>query len=429
MDRRRRPIGLTAALTIVTCVGLMVVVAACRAGPITSTSAAVASPAGQPAATREASQSAASSASEAAAASGTPASGADSEARQLLMAVVGDAPMKIDEVDPRQSIGELWDEAFARRIADQIEIDPSELTLNLARSVAGPEQQAPDGWMVLAVDFPRGNPKGVLGAYLAERLARPGTEASLASNLDDDGRVMGSDFSVAWTESALIIIGYDTVAYFTDPQADAAHAEDVVSAVSNAFSALPDQPTAPIPNPGSVGAAEEPSAPPDPSMEAVLPTSVAGRPLTVSSAAFVPDGPPDNLGSGLFGYLLPHFDQPGSDAALGFASAEEPPVFAIAHRLAGRTGDQLLAAALGELWANPGGYQLYRSLDVDGRRIVYHQDWGFLALEDVLYFFVYYGGYHCSEDRTGCTFGPDEESERGMTDFVRAIPDFVGGIP
>ena len=413
---------------MVASVALTVVVAACRPGPIASPSAAVASPAGRPVATSETSESASSSPSEPAAASGTLPAGADSEARQLLMAVVADAPMEIDEVDPGQSIGELWDEAFAKRIADQIEIDPSELTLNLARPIAGQEQQFPDGWMVLAVDFPGTNPKGVLGAYLAERLTRPGTEALLAQNLGDDAEpVIGSDFSVAWTETALMIIGYDKVAYFTDPQADTAHAEDVVDAVSKAFSALPDQPRTPVPNPGPADEEEAPSAPPDPSMEAVLPTSVAGQPLTVSSAAFVPDDPPDNLGSGLFGYLLPHFDQPGSDAAVGFASAEKPPVFTIAHRLAGRTGDELLAAALGELWANPSGYQLYRSADVDGRHIVYHQDWGFFALEDVLYFFVYYGGYDCSEDRTECTFGPDAETERGMTDFVRAIPDFVGG--
>lgn len=430
MDRGRRPTTLTPTLTMVAFVALTVVVAACRAGPAASPSAAVASPTGQPVATPEATEAASPRPSEPAAASGTPPVGADSGARQLLMAVVGDAAMEIHEVGPGQSFGDLWDEAFAKRIADQIEIDPSALTVALARPVAGQEQQFPDGWMVLAVDFPRSNPKGVLGAYLAERLTRPDTEASLTHDLDDDARpVMGSDFSVAWTETALIIIGYDKVAYFTDPRADTAHAEGVVDAVSKAFSALPDRPTAPVPNPGPADEEEAPSAPPDPSMEAVLPTSVAGRPLTVSSAAFVPDDPGDNPGSGLFGDLLPHFDQPGSDAAVAFASAEGVTAFTIAHRLAGRTGDQLLAAALGELWANPSGFQLYRSADVDGRHIVYHQDWGFHAQEDVLYFFLYYGGYECAEDRTGCTFGPDDETERWMSDFVRAIPDPGSGGP
>lgn len=404
-------------------VALTVVVAACRAGPVASPSAAVDSPTGQPVATPEATESASPRPSEPAAASGTPPVGADSEARQLLMAVVGDAPMEIHEVNPGQSIGDLWDEAIAKRIADQIEIDPSELTLSLARPIAGQEQQFPDGWMVLAVDFPRSNAKGVLGAYLAERLTRPGTEASLAHQLGDDaGRLMGSDFSVTWTETALIIMGYDKVAYFIDPEADTAHAEDVVDAVSKAFSPLPDQSAAPVPNPGPA-TEEAPSAPPDPSMEAVFPTSVAGRPLTVSSAAFVPDDPGDNPGSGLFGDLLPHFKQPGSDAAVAFASAEGVTSLTIAHRLAGRTGDHLLAAALGELSANPSGFQLYRSADVDGRHLVYHQDWGFYAQEDVLYFFIYYGGYECAEDRTGCTFGPDDQTERWMTNFVRAIPD------
>lgn len=340
------------------------------------------------------------------------------------MAVVGDTSMEIDEVDPEQSIGHLWDEPLAERIADQIEIDPSELTLTLARPIAGQERQFPDGWMLLAVDFPRSNPKGVLGAYLAGRLTRPGTEASLGLNLSEEpGWVMGSDFSVAWTETALIIIGYDKVAYFIDPQADTAHAEDVVDAVSKVFSSLPDQPTTPVPNPGPADEEEAPPAPSDPTMEAVLPTSVAGQQLTISSAAFLPDDPPDNLGSGLFGNLLPHFDQPGDDAALAFASAEGVAAFTIAHRLAGRTGDQLLAAALGELWANPSGFQLYRSANVADRHIVYHQDWGFYAQADVLYFFIYYGGYECSEDRTRCTFGPDDETERWMSDFVRAIPE------
>lgn len=161
-------------------------------------------------------------------------------------------------------------------------------------------------------------------------------------------------------------------------------------------------------------------------MEAALPTSVAGERLAISSAASVRHGAMDNLANGLFGRVLPHFDQPGSDAALGFASSEESPVFTIAHRLTGRTGDELLAAALGELWANPSGFQLYRSAEVDGRRFVYHQDWGFYAQADVLYFFLYYGGYECSEDRTSCTFGPDPGTHQRIHDIVRAIPEAAG---
>jgi hypothetical protein len=333
--------------------------------------------------------------------------------------------MEIDAVDSEQAIGDLWDEAFAERIADQIEVEPSALTLALARPVAGHEQQLPDGWMALAVGFPSGNPKGVFGAYLAERLTRPGTQVLLARNPTVAGAwAVGSDFSVARTETALIVIGYETIASFTDPQADTAHGEDVFNAISMAFAALPraDQPSEPVPNPRPAGE-ERPSAPSDPSMEAALPTMVAGEPLTISSVAGVSDHPPDDLGSGLFGYLLPHFDQPGHEAALAFASADGVTILTIAHRLSGRSGDQLLAAALGELWANPSSFQLYRSADVGGRWIVYHQDWGFYAQDDILYFFIYYGGYGCPEDQTACTFGPDEETERWMSDFVQAIPD------
>lgn len=423
VNRHQRPLRRIGAVPI-GLMSLMTVVAGCGAGHPASPPKAGASPSAQMLATPDASPLASSSATGVASTGASSPAGVDGEARALLTAIVGDAPMEIDDEDPAQAIGDHWDEAFAERIADQIGVDPSALTLTLARPADGQEHRLPDGWTVMTVGFPAGNPRGVLGAYLAERLTRPGTEAALVDDLTDSaGWVMGSEFSVAWTEAALVVMGYDRVAYFTDPQADPAHAEDVLDALSRAFAALPgEHPPAPVPNPGPANEQAR-SAPPDPSLEAAMPTIVADEPLTISSAAGLPDRPPDNLASGLFGYALPHFDQPGTDAAVAFASADGVGVLTIAHRLAGRSGDQLLAAALGELWSAPGGFQLYHGEDVDGRRIVYHQDWGFHARDDVMYFFVYYGGYECSDDRGRCTFGPDEKTRRWLTDFVRAIPD------
>jgi hypothetical protein len=336
--------------------------------------------------------------------------------------MVGSGPMEIQEIDHDASVGEVWDASIAERIADQVHVDPQSLRVAVARPLPGREGELPAGWLIVAAEHPGGNPVGVLGAYLAERLSRPGTETALVDQLGDDRDVVfGSRFSAAYTDTVLLIIGYEPVATFTDPKADTAHAEAVIEALAAATDALPlprgpsEPPRTPAPTDDNA-----PTPPPVPALEQALPATVDGERLSITSSASVVDARPDRLDAGLFGHLLPHFEQPGDEAAVAFASSEAFRTLIVAHRLAGRTGDELLAAALGELWANPGGFQLYRGAELDGRRYVYHQDWAFYAQGDVLYFLLYYGGYECSQ--ASCTFGPEPDIAELIREVVGAIP-------
>jgi len=396
---------------------------ACRGDPVASPSASVASTpvvaASQPtAADRSPLPSTLASSSPSAA---PPTNGVGS-ARQLLDAMIGSAPMEIEEVAHDASVGEVWDASIAERIANQVHVDARRLRVAVARPLPGREGELPAGWTIVAVEHPGGNPVGVLGAYLDERLTKPGTETALVDQLDDDRDVVfGSRFGAAYTDTVLLIMGYEPVAYFTDPKADAAHAEAVIEALAAATDALPlprgrsEPPRTPTPTDDNA-----PTPPPDSALERALPATIDGQRLSITSAASVVDPRPDRLDAGLFGHMLPHFEQSGDEAAVAFASSEGFRALIVAHRLAGRTGDELLAAALGELWANPGGFQLYRGAEIDGRRYVYHQDWGFYAQGDVLYFLLYYGGYECSQ--ASCTFGPEPE----LADLIREV---VGAIP
>lgn len=266
--------------------------------------------------------------------------------------------------------------------------------------------------------------RAFLGAYLAEQLSQPGAETNLIERVAVERPiVLGSIFSLTWTDTTLIIFGYDPILSLPDlTQVDPAHAEAVVEAVTKAAAALPalDIATAgPRATPSQLDDTE-PTPAPDPNIEAALPQIAGGERLTIASFGAVRDQDLGRLNAGLFAYLLPHFGQPGTDAAIGFASSETLPTLVVAHRLTGRSGDELLAGALGEMWAQPSGTPLYRGAEVNGRRYLYHQDWAFYAQGEVLYFMPYYGGYDCTDE--SCTFGPDAETADAVAEVVRAIP-------
>lgn len=338
--------------------------------------------------------------------------------------MVGDEPMEITEVPPGGAVGDLWNADIAGRIAVQLDVDPAALRVAAARRASDQETELPAGWTIIAVDHPIGQPKGVLGAYLAERLSQPGVETNLIEQVVDDRPIaFGSIFSLASTDTTLVIFGYDPILSFPDQtQVDPTHAEAVIEAVTGAVAALPAPgvgTAAPRATPGPPDDAE-PTPAPDPEIEAALPQMAGGERLTIASFGAVRDQDLEGPNAGLFTYLLPHFEQPGTDAAIGFASSETLPTLVMAHRLTGRSGDELLAGALGEMWANPAGAPLYRGAEVDGRRYLYHQDWAFYAQGEVLYFMPYYGGYDCTDE--SCTFGPDVETADAVEEVVRAIP-------
>lgn len=335
--------------------------------------------------------------------------------------------MDVRLLDDGEAVDSIWDPLIAARMAGQIGVEPSDLTVATARPSGAAADELPPDWRIVAIAYPGADPIDAVGGYLAERMLRPGTETILVPWDQGPRRnlLVGESWNLGWTGEALFIIDFDIEPYLTLPRDQAARLPDVRVALSLTADALlpvlPD-PT-PLPRPSYAPSDEtEPTAEPDPPLEAMMPSSAGAIPLTVTSFSQLREQDLNGFAGGLHFLLRSQFDRPARDHSLAVAAAEGSTFSVWAHRIDGVSGEQLLGAVLGEMFAGQlgGGRSSFRGEEVDGRRYVIDSGRAFYAQGDILYWLLYLDVGGCFDE---CDTGPRPPLEEMVREAIADIPE------
>jgi hypothetical protein len=365
------------------------------------------------------------SATHAATPSASPPVDARSDAVGLLPKQLGGAEMEVHALDPLSDIAPRWDSGIAQRMALQLGVPTSELSLAVATPTPDSADQLPPAWRVIAVTYPGGDPTQAVGGYLAAVTIRPGSEVRLSPSFtgtEDRNFLIGSDWALGWTDEAIYLVDFDldaSIEVFKDGQATSPYPDEAMQLTAEAMlPALPAPTTRPRPS-YAPNDPTEPTPPPEPALEAVMPKSVFGRLLTMYSFAHMREQDLSSYTSGLFSVLLPAFDASVDDASLAIA-ADPATTFSVwGNRLKGVSGERLLGGFIGAFVADYGSDLSFTGAQVDGRAFVLTPGWALYARGDVLYWLVYYDVGDCYSD---CETPDRPTLEEIASEAIRGIP-------
>ena len=360
----------------------------------------------------------------------TAATGAPSEAPSpvLTPAATGagdfaDLQLEFGDVEPMASIGRIWDDDLAHSVARQIGVDVTALGL---RSVATlTSDPLPPDWRVITVSYPGGDAISAVGGYLAEQLRRPQMRVG-SGPINESERVFvfGDDFALTWSAEQLVLMGFDV-----DPYLEASSDERnalpnpyllIATVAERVLGPSADEATRPSWRPFP-SISPEPTAPPDPELEALLPTSVLGHPQQITSFASMTWEQVSSFMGGLHPWLLTDLERQPRDASLAIGAGSVSNFTMWAHRIRGVFGDELLGSYLGmqyvRLMSAQG--QVLENREVGGRRYIASESHGLYAQGDVLYWILYFDFGDCFDE---CDYDTRPPFEEILRDAVMAIP-------
>jgi hypothetical protein len=335
-----------------------------------------------------------------------------------------DLRLELSDVEPTTTIGRVWDRDLAESVARQLGVDVGSLGV---RSVATlTSDPLPPEWTAITVAYPGGTAVQAVGGYLAEQLRRP--EERAGSGPIDDGErtfVIGEDWALGWSDGLLLLVGFDVEPYLEASRDERNAMPNPHLLITTVADRLLGEPTVGAASPSwrpfpSIGA--EPTAPPDPTLEALLPTSILGHAQHHTSFAWLTAEQVSSIMGGLHPRLLTHFDRDPADASLALGSGTVSNFTMWAHRVRGLYGDELLGAVLGEQFAGlrSGERPAWEGREVEGRRYILNEWQGFYAADDVLYWILYFDFGDCFDECDHDTRPPFDEILR---EAIRAIPE------
>lgn len=306
--------------------------------------------------------------------------------------------------------------AIHARIAEQFNVRPADLAVAVTRARDPSRAASVADISIVTVPLPPGNPIGAVGAYVAARVEETTDPVGVDTYWAGGNRraVAGRDWLTVLTDQALVVIWVDEDSPVAREAADAA------------LALIPAQPEYTFPPYTPLPRDTGPPIPSDAELEAAMPDEVRGQPVRVVSRAYLRE-----IGAGfdtmLQSIVVPHFDAEPADVADAIGGTEIPNFVIWALRLEGVTGQQQLAAFIGEKSAGQISFHsgtVYQSGEVAGRRYIGDERWFYFAEGDIFYWFQYFDFGDCiNEDGGyGCDYSDRPPLEELVRDAIAAIP-------
>jgi hypothetical protein len=302
-----------------------------------------------------------------------------------------------------------------RRITGHFHRPLEDLEIAIARPRDEEDRRGIAGFQILAIRLPQAPVPQVVGAYVAELASRPGRAVSasdipLETDRSRSALALRVESSYAvWTDEAMFFFSVDE-----------RRIEEMLEASPQQtpivdFSELPlatlsrlDVPEARRRLPDVV--TSRPSVPPDPELEQLLPSEVAGRPLTLH-------GSMSSLGDGVdqltwpAGLIAQHLGWSTTDASAAFAAPSDGQWPVVVIRFKGLTGEEMEVILLAEWFAYSWIPTTFSGREVEGQRFTSDGGSALFGRGDVLYWVSIYYGASAGPDIPGYT-----------EDVIRALP-------